>query len=86
MLERKKGAGDHVLIGSKRFRDSNLTLACNRGLQTTPFRNSDSGLPKEAYIDMSNFCANAKVPILGNLRGHCLFFQHFMIKKSTLLQ
>ena len=55
------------LIGAKRFRDFNRTNLCNRGLQVTPYRNYGSGLPKEAHIDISNFCANRKWAVLGNL-------------------
>ena len=65
----KREAGSHVPNRLREVQGPNLTQGCSRGLQTTPFRNCDSGLPKEAYIDMSNFCANQKMAISGNLKA-----------------
>ena len=68
MKRTKREAGKHIPNWFEDIQGPNLTHACNRGLQTTPFRNYGSGLPKEAYIGMSNFRANRKTAILGNLR------------------
>lgn len=65
----KKEPETTFLIGSKRSQGLNLTNACNIDLQATPFKNYGSGLPKEAHIDISNFRANEKGVVLGNLHG-----------------
>ena len=65
----KREAGSHIPNWFGDFQGPNLTHACNRGLQTTPFKNCGSGLPKEAYINISNFRANKKIAISGSLKA-----------------
>ena len=74
MRKVKREAGDHIPNQLRDVQGPNLTHACSRGLQTTPFRNCDSGLPKEAYIGMSNFRANGKMAISCNLKAKLLTY------------
>ena len=73
------------LIGDKRFRDYDLTNAGNRGLQVTPCRNYGSGLPKEAHRDISNFRANRKRAVLGNLHEIMPVFSTSYDKKMYIV-
>ena len=53
-------------------------------LQATRYRNYGSGLPKEAHIDISNFCANEKGVVFDNLHGILLIFSTFYDKKIDI--
>ena len=66
--EEKKRSRNHIPNWLQEISETLTYInARNLNLQTTPFRIYDSGLPKEAYVNISNFRANRKRAVLGNL-------------------